>query len=396
MQEETANNQLTPDGLQILLFVDHRPSSQKQIEDILDCLEHLKIEYKFTLQVVSVEAEPYLAEYFKIMATPALIKVAPEPRHILAGSNLIVQLRNLWPYWQNAVEEYEAEIEQNVDNYYINSKTITSVAQSSEILQLSDQIFKLKKEQEELLEQLQFKDRVIALLAHDLRSPLTAASLALETLQTLQNSQNNLPVVQNYKNYQFNPSLIQRLIEQSRSQLKMMERMITDILEAARGNCVELNIVPHKLDLGRHCEDIINQMRDQLKAKSQLLETDIPQDLPYVYGDAERLRQVIVNLLENAIKYTPIGGQVFVSILHRTTQQVQVTIRDTGPGIPPENRERIFEEHFRLQRDKNQEGYGLGLSLCQTIIRAHYGHIWVDSMAHQPGSCFHFTLPVYL
>ncbi|HEY9704579.1 MAG TPA: circadian clock KaiB family protein, partial [Allocoleopsis sp.] len=126
MQEETANNQLTPDGLQILLFVDHRPSSQKQIEDILDYLEHLRIEYKFTLQVVSVEAEPYLAEYFKIMATPALIKVAPEPRHILAGSNLILQLRNLWPYWQNAVEEYEAEMEQNVDNYYINSKTITS------------------------------------------------------------------------------------------------------------------------------------------------------------------------------------------------------------------------------------------------------------------------------
>ena len=118
------------------------------------------------------------------------------------------------------------------------------------------------------------------------------------------------------------------------------------------------------------------------------------QDVPAVYADEELIRQVIVNLLDNAVKYTPEGGKVTMSILHRTTQKVQVSICDTGPGIPEEKRERIFEGHFRLQRDQGKEGYGLGLSLCRKIIRVHYGQIWVDSVLGQ-GSCFHFTLPVY-
>jgi two-component system clock-associated histidine kinase SasA len=121
---------------------------------------------------------------------------------------------------------------------------------------------------------------------------------------------------------------------------------------------------------------------------------DIPSDLPLVYADPERVRQVLINLLDNAIKYAPAQGTIAISVLHRTTQKVQVSICDNGPGVPEENHERIFEEHFRLKRDEAQEGYGIGLALCQRIVRAHYGQIWVDSVPNQ-GSCFHFTLPVY-
>ena len=122
--------------------------------------------------------------------------------------------------------------------------------------------------------------------------------------------------------------------------------------------------------------------------------TDIPNDLPKVYADADRIHQVITNLLDNAIKYTPPEGEINVSILHRTTQKVQASVCDNGPGIPEENQEKIFEERYRLKRDEFQEGYGIGLALCRRIIRAHYGRIWVDSVPGQ-GSCFHFTLPVY-
>jgi two-component system clock-associated histidine kinase SasA len=121
---------------------------------------------------------------------------------------------------------------------------------------------------------------------------------------------------------------------------------------------------------------------------------DIPQDVPFVFADEELIRQVIVNLLDNAIKYTPDGGKITLSILHRTTQKVQVSIADNGPGIPETKQESIFEGHFRLQRDQEKDGYGLGLSLCRKIIRAHYGQIWVNSVPEQ-GSCFVFTLPVH-
>jgi len=100
------------------------------------------------------------------------------------------------------------------------------------------------------------------------------------------------------------------------------------------------------------------------------------------------------NLLDNASKYAPVGGSIQVSMLHRTTQKIQVSVYDSGPGIPEENRDRIFEDHFRLKRDEEKDGYGLGLSLCQRIVRAHYGRIWVDT-APNTGGCFHFTLPIY-
>jgi two-component system, OmpR family, clock-associated histidine kinase SasA len=135
-------------------------------------------------------------------------------------------------------------------------------------------------------------------------------------------------------------------------------------------------------------------MRVRYKAKSHKIEKDIPNDLPRVYADPERIRQVLVNLIDNAIKYTPDGGVITVAGLHRTTQKIQFSIGDTGPGIPEENRDRIFENHFRLERDEEKDGYGIGLSLCQRIIRAHYGQIWVTSNS-AGGALFHFTLPVY-
>jgi len=226
------------------------------------------------------------------------------------------------------------------------------------------------------------------MLAHDLRSPLTAASLAVETLGLDQQKQQNGGVPQ------LTPALKARLFEQARTQFRSMDRMITDLLETGRGSGAELNIRPHKLQLNPLCQNVLAQMNEQFILKSHQIETDIPQDLPCVYADEELLRQVLINLLDNAIKYTPFGGKIQISVLHRTTQKIQMSVCDNGPGIPEENRDRIFEDHFRLKRDEAKDGYGLGLSLCQSIIRAHYGRIWVDSTP-KGGGCFHFTLPIY-
>ena len=376
-------------SLQLLLFVDERPSVQKQIQQIQSCLEALKENHTFELQVVNVGQQPYLAEHFKLIATPALIKIYPEPRHTLAGSNLVAQLQNWLPRWQRAAEEYRECLDASEAKILTTANTagINSVAYATELIQLSDEIFRLKQEKEELLEQLQFKDRVIAMLAHDLRNPLTAASLAIETIEI---------------NYNHNPEritelpsgLIAQLLKQARTQIRTIDRMITDILQAGKRSGVEFHIQPHKLNLGALCRQVLDQMTDQFQVKSQQIESDIPNDLPYVYADEERVRQVISNLLDNASKYTPKGGKVQVSILHRTTQKIQVSICDNGPGIPEENCDRIFEDHFRLQRDAAKDGYGLGLSSCQRIIRAHYGRIWVESVPGK-GSCFNFTLPVF-
>ncbi|NWF58754.1 MAG: histidine kinase [Fischerella sp.] len=381
--------------LQLLLFVDGRPKSRQQAQRIRAYLKELEADYKFELQIVDVGQQPYLAEYFKLVATPALIKIHPEPRHVLAGSNIIAQLKSWWPRWQATVDAYvklQSNLQENIeDNGRSPSSpksSIRSVAISAELLRLSDEIFRLKQEKEQLEEQLQFKDRVIAMLAHDLRNPLTAAAIAMDTLQSNYN-----PEKAGFE--RLTPTMTAHLFKQARNQTRIIDRMITDLLQLGRNNEREFPIQPQKTNIGQLCLDTLEELRDRYIEKSLKIQKDIPKDLPTVYADPERIRQVLINLLDNAIKYTPEGGTISVAGLHRTTQKVQFSIGDTGPGIPEENRDRIFENHFRLERDKGKEGYGIGLCLCQRIIRAHYGQIWVDS-SPSGGAWFHFTLPVYV
>ncbi|WP_180962348.1 histidine kinase [Fischerella thermalis] len=381
--------------LQLLLFVDGRPKSRQQVQRIRAYLKELQADYKFELQIVDVGQQPYLAEHFKLVATPALIKIHPEPRHVLAGSNIITQLKSWWPRWQAAVDAYvklQTDLQENTEdngrNASSSKSSIRSVALSAELLHLSDEIFRLKQEKEQLEEQLQFKDRVIAMLAHDLRNPLTATAIAIETLQSNYN-----PDKAGFE--RLTPTTTTNLFKQARNQTRIIDRMITDLLQAGRNNEREFPVKPQKTNLGQLCLDVLEELSDRYAAKSLKVEKDIPKDLPQVYADPERIRQVLINLLDNAIKYTPEGGTISVAGLHRTTQKVQFSIGDTGPGIPEENRDRIFENHFRLERDESKEGYGIGLCLCQRIIRAHYGQIWVDSSPSN-GAWFHFTLPVYM
>ncbi|WP_448572982.1 histidine kinase [Trichothermofontia sp.] len=375
--------------LQLLLFVDKRPNSREQIRQIRSYLKELDARFDYDLQVIDVSEQPYLAEHFKLVITPALIKIHPEPRQTLTGNNLVVQIGNCWPRWQRSVEDYLTACQAQATPLEAapNAACVPSILNAAELMRLSDEIFRLKQEQEELKEQLQFKDRIIAMLAHDLRNPLTAAAIAVETLELSQDPND-------VRASRLTPALMSQLLKHARTQIREIDRMITDILQAARGNTAEIRVQPQVLNLGQLCASVFEQFKEKLQLKAQRLETDIPSDLPLVYADREWVRQVLLNLLDNASKYTPESGTIQVSILHRTTQKVQVSVCDNGPGIPEADRERIFQEKVRLKRDEEQEGYGLGLSLCQRVIRAHYGQIWVDSVTNQ-GSCFHFTLPVH-
>jgi two-component system, OmpR family, clock-associated histidine kinase SasA len=368
--------------LQFLLFIDKRAGIAEQIQGIRNYFQTLQTKYHFELKLIDVGEQPYLAEHFKLVATPALLKICPEPRQTLAGRNLLSQVETWWPRWQR-------ELEETATNQSLESppSSMNSLGYSVELMQLADEIFRLNQDNEILRDQLAFKDRIIAMLAHDLRNPLTAASIAVETLAANWEAELSSPV-------KLEPEMVSRLTAHARTQMQMIERMITNLLLAARGKSVDLNIRPKQMDLKALCQDVLEDLTACFASKSQRIHTDIPSDLPDVHADSDRIRQVLINLLENASKYTPEHGAIEVAVLHRTAQKVQVSIQDNGPGIPLENQERIFEDQFRLQRDQDQEGYGIGLALCRRIVRAHYSQIWVDSLPGK-GSCFQFTLPVY-
>ncbi len=392
-QEQLINSEAP---LQLLLFVDERPKSRLQVQQIRSYLKQLQLEYNFELQVVDVGEQPHLAEHFKLVATPALVKIHPEPRQVLAGSNIVSQLKTWWSRWQISIESYlkfQQELKEVTENdrgdRYIKKSQIpiNSLAISSQIIELTDEIFRLKQEKQQLQEQLQFKDRVIAMLAHDLRNPLTAAIIAIDTLKTNFNCENG-------EFRRITPALTAKILNHARTQTKVIERMITDLLQVGRSKDTKIPISPTKISIGNLCLEVLEELSESCKAKSLKIEKDIPQDLPYVYADPERIRQVVINLLDNAIKYTPPQGKIIIAGLHRTSQKVQFSIGDSGPGIPEENRDRIFENRFRLERDQAKDGYGIGLSLCEKIVQAHYGQIWVDT-APTGGAWFHFILPVY-
>jgi two-component system clock-associated histidine kinase SasA len=378
--------------LKLLLFIDKRPTLANQVQHIKQYLRTLESQFHFQLEVVDIGEQPYLAEHYKLVASPALIKIAPPPQQMLAGSDIVSQLERWWPKWQqehqtylNLIETRDLSDNQGATNYY--NDIDNPVSHSAEIMKLSDEIFRLNQTKDELEAQLQFKDRIIAMMAHDLRNPLTAASIAVETLEM-----GYTPSAAHHP--KLTPDLTVQLLKHAKTQIRAINRMITDILKTARGATLELQLHPQELDLIELCSEVVELLQPRLQQKQLALSTELPKDLPTVYADGNQIKRVFTNLLDNAIKYTPVRGEVSVVALHRTTQKVQVSVTDTGPGIPPENRDKIFEESYRLQRDSAQEGYGLGLALCQRIIRAHYGQIWVDSVPGE-GSSFYFTLPVF-
>ena len=122
----------------------------------------------------------------------------------------------------------------------------------------------------------------------------------------------------------------------------------------------------------------------------------MPDTLPYVYGDPQRLDQILVNLLSNAVKYTPDTGSILILAQEdKGKNMVRVSVADTGIGIPADLLPHIFDRFFRAERDETAHilGTGLGLSITKGLVEAHSGEIWVESEEGQ-GSMFAFTLPM--
>jgi two-component system, OmpR family, clock-associated histidine kinase SasA len=368
-------------GLQLLLFVDDRYCSTPEYYKILTYLDQSHL--KSGLRIIDVSEQPGLAEHFKLVATPTLIKLSPAPRQVFSGYHIISELENWLPSW----------LEKAANNHQENfvsgntSENMSDVTQIQEMVRLADEVFRLRRQQQDLKEQLRFKEQAISILAHDLRNPLTAASLALDTLAIARNP-NDLRAVH------LQPELMQKLVSRAKEQVMIVDRLVSDILQLSQGAAVDLPIVPHRFDINDLLIAVIQQLIEPFQKKQQEILTDIPQDLPPVYADIDRIRQVLINLLDNASKYTPSGGRIQVVALHRTSQKVQISVIDNGPAIPASDYDLIFQKYYRMERDESEDGYGLGLPLCKSIIHDHFGRIWVDSSPR--GNVFHFTLPVHL
>ncbi|MBI5213565.1 MAG: HAMP domain-containing protein [Nitrospirae bacterium] len=173
-----------------------------------------------------------------------------------------------------------------------------------------------------------------------------------------------------------------------------LANLIDDLLDLSKIESGKMKMEFEPLEILPIVNRCVNVLEKSAKDKSLPIKLDIPPDLPKVLGDHKRLSQVFLNLLDNAIKYTPEGGSITASIVSKE-KVVQVDISDTGIGIPEKDLPRIFERFYRVDKARSRElgGTGLGLSIVKHIVQAHNGQVWVQSTLGQ-GSTFSFTIPI--
>ena len=356
-----------PQRLRLLLLASPHHLATPNLRSLVSFLKEEDTGFDVTLEVVDPATQPELLELHRLVATPALVKLSPLPKQVFAGTTLPAQVRTWLPRWQ------QMEVVSTLGMSLRPAEMDGSRTQRE--VQLEDQLLVLRQENETLIERLGVQERLLRMVAHELRTPLTAAKLALQS--------HGLGQIDDHR---FQDVLHRRLDD--------IEALSRDLLEVGTTRWEAL-FNPQRLALGQVVADAILELEKLWVGRQLELVTDIPADLPDLFADQRRMRQVLLNLLENAFKFTPDGGRVSLTLLHRTSQWVQVSICDSGPGIPVEEQERIFQDRVRLpQTSGTTSGFGVGLSVCRRIAEVHGGRIWVVSACGE-GACFHFTVPVW-
>ncbi len=225
----------------------------------------------------------------------------------------------------------------------------------------------------------------VANVSHELRTPLTTIHGYAETLLNNKSTKNK-------KRTEF----IVKILKHS----ARLSRLVSDLLELARLESGDVELERSQYHLNSFHEPILDVFEPVLEESDIILNWDIPENIPQVSVDHQLFMQVFVNLIDNAVKYTPDGGEIEVSAELGGTNsdavnEVVVHIKDTGIGIPLESQSRVFERFYRVDKGRARKmgGTGLGLAITKHILLCHNGQIWLESELGQ-GTVFHFSLPI--
>lgn len=238
-----------------------------------------------------------------------------------------------------------------------------------------------------LKEAERLREDLIHMLIHDLKGPLASISSTIQLLRQ-------------YPPGQLDADASRTLLDIAEKNAWRLARLVDTILDVQRleaGRSV-LRIEP--VPVAETVDEVMGMARPLAMESGVEMEASLPPDLPPVLADAEMLRRILWNLLDNALKYTPAGGEIEVRARWLRPSAppgqawVQFQVSDTGPGIPPEDQARIFDKYAQAQMGTaRRRGVGLGLTFCRLAVEAMGGRIWVES-ARGAGSTFSFVLPV--
>ena len=223
------------------------------------------------------------------------------------------------------------------------------------------------------------RQEFVANVSHELRTPLSMIKGYVETL------------INGAKD---DPNVATRFLQTIEKHAERLTYLIEDLLTISRLESGQIVLNIQKVELRSVAEDVMDDLQSRAGDKKVNLENQVPDDV-VVRADADRVQQVIFNLVDNAIKYGHPEGRVWINARLADGQFAEVSVRDNGPGIPPDSIDRVFERFYRADkaRSREQGGTGLGLSIVKHIIQSHGGEVWVESELGR-GATFFFTLPL--
>ncbi|HSD50676.1 MAG TPA: HAMP domain-containing sensor histidine kinase, partial [Candidatus Methylomirabilis sp.] len=271
--------------------------------------------------------------------------------------------------------------------------------------ELSDANVALEASHRKLQELDRLKSDFVSNVSHELRTPLTSIRMAVDNL---------LDGVAG----QITPTL-QRYLSRVKNNTDRLVRLITDLLDLSRIEAGRIELHPAVVSIGDLLHEVVEGLAETARSKGLELTVSRPAGGPALaFVDRDKLQQILINLAENAVKFTPAGGRVTLatrsvdswtresmdsslpihqstnSPIHHDGRWIEITVEDTGPGIPPDERRAIFEKFHQVRRDGHgkAQGTGLGLAIAKSLIELHGGRIDVES-AMGRGSRFCFTVP---
>jgi len=219
----------------------------------------------------------------------------------------------------------------------------------------------------------------VANVSHELRTPLTTIRGYAETL--LEGA--------------LKEEVASQFVQVIKRHSDRLEKIVEDLLVLSRIESKEFQLKMESLSVSDLVGDVLDFIKEPLNKKKISVSFDKLSPPLLVYGDRQYLEQVLINILDNAIKYGHESGRIIISATERDQREVEISVKDDGIGIPKEDLLRVFERFYRVDKGRSHElgGTGLGLSIVKHIVQAHGGRIWVESRLGE-GSTFYFTLPL--
>jgi len=224
----------------------------------------------------------------------------------------------------------------------------------------------------------QMKSDFLSVVSHELRTPLHSIKGFVDIILMGKTGEIN--------------ALQRDFLGTVKDSTSSLQRLIEDLLEFSRMEAGQIQLKPADISLHGVAEKVVEQLRPLAQEGELALANEIPQDVPLVEADAMRIEQVLTNLVSNAIKFTPAKGAITIAAVD-LGERVQVSVRDTGIGIPEDEQKNVFERFYQVDSSatRSYRGAGLGLTICKFIVEYHHGEIWVESKEGE-GSTFYFAL----